>query len=184
MKALALILLAIFATVATASAATLYKWTDKNGVVHYSDHPHKAGAKPVALPGLSSFADRTVPKAEPDQHEQNAPPGHPYKEFTVTSPKPKETLHANDGKVAVSVALAPRLRRGDKLVYAIDGQQAGITESTSITLTHVVRGTRHLSVSVINSNGKTVGKAPTVTFYVRHHSKLNKKGAMAFPGSG
>jgi hypothetical protein len=178
MRKIALMVLLAFA-LTPLYAGTLYKWTDKNGVVHYSDQPHK-GAKPVDLPGLTSFSSPPVPKQGVEQ--QKAAATGQYSTFTITFPKPDGTVHANDGQVAVTVMLDPALRRGDKLVYTLDDQRAGSTTSTSIKLTHVQRGAHTVSVSVIDANGNTVQQAQPVKFYVRHNSKLFKKNpASQFP---
>ncbi|HET6724616.1 MAG TPA: DUF4124 domain-containing protein [Gammaproteobacteria bacterium] len=178
MNKTALIVLLAFTLTPLCAAATLYKWTDKNGVVHYSDQPHK-GAKPVNLPGLTSFSAPPVP--EQGREKQTGAPAKPYDTFTITFPKPEGTIHANDGQVAVTVMLDPPLRQGDKLVYTLDNKQAGAAASTSIKLTHVQRGAHTVSVSVIDANGETVQQAQPVKFYVRHNSQLFQKNpAMQF----
>lgn len=174
------IILAAMVAGTTAFGATTYKWVDKDGVVHYSDQPHP-GAKVVQLPGLSGFSEPPAGSAAASGKSQSAA-AKVYREFEITSPKTKETLHANDGKVPVTVALAPALKRTHKLVYALDGKTAGATRATSLTLTHVVRGTHTLSVKVEDAQGDTVAEAPPVTFYVRHNSRLFKKNpASQFP---
>ncbi|HET7370536.1 MAG TPA: DUF4124 domain-containing protein [Gammaproteobacteria bacterium] len=176
---IALATLALVLTLAPASAATLYKWTDKNGVVHYSDKPHE-GAKPVDLPGLSSFSVPSPPTRAAGQNE--AEPANPYTDFSITSPKPEETIQADNGQVPVTVAINPALRRGQSLVYMLDSQRAGSTDATSITLGNVNRGTHTLKVMVVNGSGETIAQAPAVTFHVRHHSALHKKNpANQFP---
>jgi hypothetical protein len=179
MKQLVIILLASLAFV-TAHAGDLYKWVDNHGVVHYSDEPHK-GAKKVDLPGLSRYSRPSAPVSS-NTHDNTSSSADAYKQFEVVTPKSKQTIHANDGKVPVNVAMDPPLRQGEKLVYTLDDKRAGTSTSTSITLTNVVRGTHTLAVSAINGKGKTVARAPSVTFYVRHHSLLNKKNpASQFP---
>jgi hypothetical protein len=172
-------MLAALLAAAPICAGTIYKWVDKNGVVHYSDQPHP-GAKPVQLPGLSGYSS-TVPATPNSAKTQVQGAAVAYREFEITTPKSDETIHANDGKVSVSVALAPALRQGDNLVYTVDGSKIGTSRSTSLTLTNVVRGTHTLDVKVVDSGGKTVASAKPVTFYVRHHSVLQKKGPFSFP---
>lgn len=179
MKQVALVLCAAL-TAMPAVAATTYKWVDNNGVVHYSDQPH-AGAKAVNLPGLSSFAAKPVPtSAAPD----NAQPGNAgiYQKVAIASPRADATIHANDGKVPVSVTLVPPLRRSDQLVYQVDGQAIGQpTTATSMTLTHVARGAHTVAVAVKSAQGDIVATSPAVSFYVRHHSVLHPKSAFSFP---
>ncbi|HET7569970.1 MAG TPA: DUF4124 domain-containing protein [Gammaproteobacteria bacterium] len=179
MKQITLILFAALwvAPAYAATHTTMYKWTDKNGVVHYSDQPHP-GARKVDLPGLSSFA---APPPSPTANGKTTA-AKPYDKLAVTSPAPKATVHANDGKVPVAVVVDPPLRRGDTIVYALDGKHIGNSRATSITLTHVVRGTHTLNVSIVAGDGKTVAQAAPVTFYVRHRSVLNQQNsASQFP---
>ncbi|HET8552999.1 MAG TPA: DUF4124 domain-containing protein [Gammaproteobacteria bacterium] len=180
MKQITLIVLAalVVAPALAATTTTMYKWTDKNGVVHYSDQPHP-GAKKVELPGLTGMAPPSAPTANGGEAATAA---KPYNKLAVTSPAPKATLHANDGKVPVTVTVDPPLRRGDTIVYALDGKHIGNSRAMSITLTHVARGTHTLNVSIVAGDGKTVAQAPPVTFYVRHQSVLHQQNpAFHFP---
>ncbi|HET7306353.1 MAG TPA: DUF4124 domain-containing protein [Gammaproteobacteria bacterium] len=179
MKQITLIVLAaLVAAPALAATTTMYKWIDKNGVVHYSDQPHP-GAKKVDLPGLTGMTPPSAPTANGNEAVTAA---KPYNKLAVTSPAPKATLQTNDGKVPVTVAVNPPLRRGDTIVYALDGKHIGNSRAMSIMLTHVVRGTHTLNVSIVAGDGKTVAQAPPVTFYVRHRSVLNQQNsASQFP---
>jgi len=39
------IIIAVMALAAASAQAAVYKWTDGNGTVHYSDHPHQGSAQ-------------------------------------------------------------------------------------------------------------------------------------------
>ncbi|MEJ2384162.1 MAG: DUF4124 domain-containing protein [Xanthomonadales bacterium] len=66
--ALALVLLAGL-LVAPAAAAEVYKWTDENGVVHYTDRPPERGLKSAALdvPTTPEGQPAESPASEPQQ---------------------------------------------------------------------------------------------------------------------
>ena len=49
------IIIAVMALAAASAQAAVYKWTDGNGTVHYSDHPHQGSAR------LQSVDDRQNP---------------------------------------------------------------------------------------------------------------------------
>ncbi|MFT3790156.1 MAG: DUF4124 domain-containing protein [Rudaea sp.] len=76
------IALAVAALIASGpiGATELYKWTDKNGVVHYSDVPPPKGdetAKRVRLNGTESPNDEPAAEAkpaEPEKTEAGKPP--------------------------------------------------------------------------------------------------------------
>ena len=87
-------ILAIFTV--SAVMAQAYRWTDENGVVHYSDKPTE-GAEQVYLPqsnaGPRSYArpaSRATEPAADDSADQTTP--FSYDSVEVTAPAPEETF--------------------------------------------------------------------------------------------
>jgi len=81
-------------------AAVVYKWTDSDGVVHYSDQP-VPGAEKIftsgsptpagsALSGRSASQGPTGPAAP----KKNGSPG--VSQFTITSPTPEQTFFGDE----------------------------------------------------------------------------------------
>lgn len=154
--------------------AEVYRWIDAQGVVHYTDKPPDKSAKPVHLPALQTyspgatgdpFADQ--PKAAPADHD--APPPAP----SIVSPKSGATLR--DAQRTVDVDVNAALRPGEALVYSLDGQKQNTTPTTAThyQLSGVERGTHHISVTIVDADGRPLATSSAVTLYMKpptvHH---------------
>ncbi|MGH8267743.1 MAG: DUF4124 domain-containing protein, partial [Steroidobacteraceae bacterium] len=95
-------------------AATVYKWVDENGVVHYSDQPHPSAQK-LLIEGAQTYPANHPPgdSAAPAQERQ---PGtvNSYARCTIAAPSAGQTLE-NANSVAVSVQTEPALRGADQV---------------------------------------------------------------------
>jgi hypothetical protein len=153
---------------ASTFAATVYKWVDDKGVVHYSDQPHPAAEKldVQAAQTFESSPVRSTPSATPS----NAQPAGPYRACTISRPENDEVF-LNTDTVSVQVRLDPTLRSGDRLTFSMDGKTVQNGGSTSATL-KVERGSHSLAATVTDPSGAVVCSTPNVTFHVRQPSKL------------
>lgn len=159
----------------TMASTTIYRWVDKNGVVHYTDKPPPNGnAKPAKLPPLQTFEPSQATPAVATQSpksrvvERPAPPPP-----RIVEPKNHATLrnaqHVID--VRVNVALAPN----QGLVYYVDGkaQNNNPTRATQFVLRNVYRGTHSVAVALIGTQGKPIGVSKPVVVYMKppriHH---------------
>lgn len=172
MRILALVLLAVLLS-PVAVAQEIYRWVDKNGVVHYSDQPGP-GAERITVSGQIA---RTPPEDadSPDLYttpRTRAPAGAPYQSLTITRPAADEVFYGTDYTVAVDVALDAQLRQGDSVVVFLDGRRVPAA-GLSAMLSGVPRGSHVLRAEVLDSNGNTVIGSPEVTFHVRQASIAN-----------
>jgi hypothetical protein len=156
---------------AVASAGTVYKWVDENGITHYSDQPHQNAAKVDVQeqPLTGSVAPRAVPSGR-----QNAPSkdAAPYTSCGIASPTPEEVLF-NTFTVNARLNVLPQQRANDQVVITLDGKPVpGLpTTGSHFTLTQLDRGTHSLQASITDETGKTVCQSSSVTFYVRQPSR-------------
>jgi len=157
-----------------ALAATVYKWVDENGVVHYSDQPHP-GADKVHL-------------KEPQTYKESGPldtsaanPGSPastaaaaYRGCAVVQPSNNEDF-ANVDSITVVVQTDPALRGGDQVYVTLDGQplNEGQPTGSQFTISPVDRGSHTLQAAVKDSDGALLCQAPAVTYNVHQPSLLN-----------
>jgi hypothetical protein len=104
-------------------AAVVYKWTDSDGVVHYSDQP-VPGAERIVTAGSPSPAG-SVPSA------RSANPGLPdpkknasvnYSQFAITSPAPEQTFFG-DEVIGVHLAVEPALKPDQTITWHLNGRQ-------------------------------------------------------------
>src|ERR1700761_8381581 len=102
----------------TAQAGTIYKWTDADGVVHYSDQPHpgatavqtSSGTMSTYSGATASGASRGGPTPPPaPAQKKGEEPG--YQIIALSAPA-KEQSFFNDQPVNASLALSPGLREG------------------------------------------------------------------------
>src|SRR5277367_4681564 len=89
------IVLAALATFA-GQAATVYKWTDSDGVVHYSDQPVPGAEKVYTGTGASSSAAKPGTGQVAPVSTATAAHGLGYNQFFVASPAPDQTFFGDE----------------------------------------------------------------------------------------
>lgn len=157
------------------AGTTVYRWVDAQGVVHYSDQPHK-GAKQVKSGTLTVINYKTPPSSSL-KAATSAPPAQtaagPGYHVKILAPSAGTTLWPVNYKIHVRVKVTPPLQGAALLQYSYDGKNVGKpTADTRVELHKVYRGTHTLTVTVVGPKGQSEGQASS-KFYVRQHSILN-----------
>ena len=93
----------------------------------------------------------------------------------IVQPANEETVHDNQGNVAVQVAVSPGLAPGDRIVLVLDGRPVRQQTGTTFALSGVERGAHTLQAQVVDANGATLAASPPVAFHMWQASRL-------FPG--
>lgn len=158
-----------------AVAATVYKWVDEHGVVHYSDQPHPNAQKMnVQAAQTYKAADMPATPGGPPAPPASAQPT-PYQGCAIAQPADDQTL-TNVDSLTVIVRTDPALRSGDQIFLVLDGQplNGGAATGSQFTLTSVDRGTHTLQALVRDSDGGIMCQTPGVTYHVHQPSVLNK----------
>lgn len=156
-------------------AATVYKWTDENGVIHYSDQPHENSQKVEVEAPQTYSAPRASNRVGSSANRQTSSSGGPvYQRCAVAQPANDETF-MNANSVSVSITVDPTVRAGDQVFVLMDGQKiTGLpTTGTQFTISPVDRGTHTLQAIVQDPNGRTLCASGSVTFHVHQPSVLN-----------
>ena len=169
---LMVLLLGLLAT--GAAHAQAYKWTDADGVVHYSDRP-QPGAQEVDLgqysaPQGNSLARKPLPRRA-STAEQDAAATFRYESLQVASPAAEETLWNIGAVLNVSLALSPGLQSGHRVQAYFDGtplEAAGL----SFQLEGVYRGEHNLQAEVVDETGTVLIRSQPTRFYVQQTSVL------------
>jgi hypothetical protein len=155
-------------------AATVYKWIDENGVVHYSDQPHTDAQKihVQAAQTYKSADSAAAPAGAPAAPAANAPQAQ-YQGCAIAQPADDQTL-TNVDSLTIIVRTDPTLRPGDQIFLLLDGLALnnGAATGTQFVLTPVDRGTHTLQAVVRDSGGGLMCQAPAVTFNVHQPSLL------------
>ena len=170
MRALLFTLMCIAAS-AAASAATVYKWVDENGVTHYSDQPHP-GAQKIQVQAVQTY--KAPAQRAPVLLPRSSAPAAPVYSACVVSRPTSEEVFLNTQTVPASVHVEPGLRAGDRVAVLLDGAPvpSNIPVDSEFMLTSVYRGAHSLVVKVEDSTGAVVCQSPSVTFNVRQASVL------------
>lgn len=157
--------------------AGMYKWTNDEGDIIYSDTPPNNDAEEVILPELNTTpALKVEARPEPTQTPDESAEATSYTEFQLVNPEPDAIIRDNTGNVSVSLSLQPELdsNAGHSINILIDGE-ASISNSqqTTVTLTNIDRGTHTVSAEIIDSTGKVIISSNSVSFTVFRYSKLH-----------
>lgn len=153
-------------------SAQVYRWVDKDGVVHYGDRPPTPGAKPAELPPLQTFSAQGNGAAEesaPDTAAAPKPAGKAAQNGfrpVIVAPRAEETIREAGNKITIAVAALPD---DLGLVYYYDGaaQNSTPTPSTDWLVNDVERGTHEVAAAAVDANGNEVARSAAVTFYYK-----------------
>jgi hypothetical protein len=168
MRTLLFTLMSLACTVAL--AATIYKWVDEDGVVHYSDQPHENAQKvELKAPQTYSAPKTAAPAQFPRTPGTKSAPV--YQSCSVSEPT-SEQVFMNTDTVTAGVTIQPTVRPGDTAVVTLDGQPVpGVpANGGQFTISPVDRGQHSIQMVVKDPTGATVCSSQSVTFYVRQPS--------------
>jgi len=168
MRKILFTLMSLACTVAV--AATVYKWVDEDGVVHYSDQPHQ-NAQKVELKAPQTYSSPKTSAPGPAFTPGPKSTAPAYRSCSVSEPT-NEQVFLNTDTVNAGVTIQPTVRPGDTAVVTLDGQPVpGVpANGGQFTISPVDRGTHSIQVVVKDPTGATVCSSPSVTFYVRQPS--------------
>jgi hypothetical protein len=155
-------------------AAVVYKWTDADGVVHYSDQSVPGAEKiyTASGPGSSSRGAASSDSSSAPGAKKEAP-GLGYTEFAITSPTPEQTFFA-DEVVAVNLTLMPALKPEQTLTWHLNGKQLDDEGSgTHFTLPRLDRGAYVIAATITDQATGDSRTSDSVTFYVRQPTELS-----------
>ena len=147
----------------------VYKWVDKDGVVHYSSQPPAEGAQPAKLPPLHTYKGGTNPKLDKFQAPNKSGNVSIGSTLEIVTPSSDETFRGGDAVVPIAVMVTPQLSEGQRLVYLLDGTPASApTTNTSYALRGVERGTHTVSVTMVDAaSGETLATSAGVTIHMK-----------------
>ena len=160
-------------TCSLALAATVYKWVDEKGVVHYSDQPHP-NAQVVSVPAAQTYKAGEMPVAPGGPAVPPAPAQPPpYQGCAIAQPTDDQTF-TNADSLSVIVRTDPALRPGDQIFLMLDGQplNGGVATGSEFTLTPLDRGTHTLQAVVRDGAGSLMCQTSGVTYNVHQPSIL------------
>jgi hypothetical protein len=153
-----------------ASAATVYKWVDENGVTHFSDQPHE-NAQKVELKAPQTFsAPKSSAPSRPTTPSRQ-PAEKVYQSCGMSEPS-NDQVFLNTDTVSAGTSVQPAVRPGDTVLVTMDGAPVpGVpANGGQFTISPVDRGEHTIQMVVKDPTGTTVCSSPSVTFHVRQPS--------------
>jgi hypothetical protein len=155
-----------------AQAAVVYKWTDADGVVHYSDQSVPGAEKIYTAGGTSASASgASAASNSPAPSTKKEAAGLGYTEFAITSPTPEQTFFG-DEVVAVNLSLEPALKPEQTITWHLNGKELEDT-SSHFALPHLDRGAYVIAATITDQASGESRTSDSVTFYVRQPSELS-----------
>lgn len=148
--------------------AQIYKWTDSDGIVHFSDIPH-VGATTIKLPEVKKNAPSIEPSSdkEPLASAITTNSKDNYRDIAITEPKNEATIRNNQGYVPIIVSIEPELKTGDLIQILFDGEPLGKPKASMISaINDIKRGTHTIAASVIDKDGGVIKTSESVTIYM------------------
>ncbi len=162
---IALILAAMLLSLA-AEPQEIYRWVDKDGVVHYADQPGAANAERVEIANYNSY--ESTPSDLGDTFTYSQPAASPrYDSLTITQPTPDEVFFGADATITAEAELGGTLQSDHTLVFFVDGNRVASESGGPVQLSNLERGMHFLRAAVLNQNGAPIVSSPQISFHVR-----------------
>jgi hypothetical protein len=154
---------------ASASAATVYKWVDANGVTHYSDQPNP-NAQKLEVGSAQTYASKAAAVAPPQV--ATTPAGTATAVCVIDSPGAGQVFQ--DANTVTGHVTLANGGEGSRTMLRLDGQDisALVAGGGSFTLSQLDRGDHTLTVQVTNSTGDVTCQGTAVTFSIRQRSVI------------
>ncbi len=164
-----------------AALAAVYKTTDAEGNVIYTDVP-PAGAEGQAEAALelpdSNTYQPVVPAggsaAGPGQEEEEQTQAFGYEQLTITAPADDQAIRANAGNLTVYTQVQPQLQDGHQVQILLDGQPWPVRSAGAVAMTNIDRGTHTLTAQVVDENLQVLISSAPVTFHMLRVSVLTR----------
>ncbi len=162
-----LALFLLIAISASPALAEVYKHTNPDGSVTFSDVPDKINADPVELKPSSSYSPPPIP-----QTRSNTKPKKQVSDYTVTitSPGNDATIRNNAGNLTITASSSPELQKDYLFVLIMDGKNMGEGRTGKFQLTSLDRGTHTFTVHITDSAKKIVAQSAAITIHLQRAS--------------
>jgi hypothetical protein len=162
---IALILAGMMLSLA-AAPQEIYRWVDKDGIVHYADQPGSPDAERVQIARSNEYEATASESGDVATYDQSpAPP--PYDYLIITQPTQDQVFFGADVSVTVTVELGGTLQPDHTLAVFLDGNSVPTDGGGSALLPNLERGTHILRASVLDQNGAPLISTKEIAFHVR-----------------
>ena len=161
---------------ATAAAQTIYKVTDKDGQITYTDVAPEAEGSMVEEVSVAepNTAVPVSPRAAP--LDGTAPTENTAPDYLTLISRPADgtTVPIGPGDFTVEAQASPALGVAERLQLKVDGTPFEVPQTSSQwRLTNIARGAHELQVMRLDDSGNTIDTSDISTVYVLRPSVLN-----------
>jgi hypothetical protein len=180
-----LLILAGLAISLAAFSQEIYRWVDKDGIVHYSDQPGSDKAELISVVEPNAYDSADTAPAESsggssDDSGSNAPEANPYTSLSITSPEQDQVFFGADAVVSVQADLSGMLQPDHQVMFFLNGNRRP-AQGLSLDLSGLDRGTYFLRASILDQNGKPLISSQQTAFHVRQPSTKAPQSPTAGP---
>lgn len=146
------------------AVAQVYKTTDENGRVIYTNTPgdKKAEKVDISEPNTMEPVRPRAPLSGGQKPSADIPTSY---EVTITAPANETHLNPGQWDLTVQVSTTPNLHSSHHIQITDNGAVIN-SEGTSAIIANIVRGTHALRAEVLDGTGRVIGSSPVVTVYV------------------
>jgi hypothetical protein len=155
----------------SAVSATVYKWVDEKGVVHYSDQPHPSAQELDVKSAQTYSATPSSSGSSSGSAGAETARVQSYGSCELYRPENDEVF-MNTDTVVVKLRLEPTLQPGHKVAIGLDGKRQTGQPSTGTDFTlKVDRGTHSVIAVIEDQAGNEICRSSPITFHVRQPSR-------------
>lgn len=155
---------------ATADTKTVYKYTNDEGVVVFSDSP-VPGAQTMEI-NLPASLGTVGPKAPSTNATPDAKKAPVYHRIGITTPSQDATYSNDVETIVISGFSEPALRPGNLYRFIVNGEASAPQPISHYTLLNSDRGEYTVSIEIVDRNLQTLIRSEPVRFFVKRHSVL------------
>jgi len=159
-------LLLLTVSVSALASNYVYKRTNPDGTVEFSDKPLEGG-NVMKIPKGSTFTMPSTKPKETSSIEEEKEPEKVNYELAIVQPKDDQAIRSNEGNVTFRATLTPsQLSTNHRIVWSIDGQEVPQFNGLLAKMKNVDRGTHQVQVKIIDKEGNSIAASETVSFHL------------------
>jgi hypothetical protein len=178
-----ILILAGLAVSLAAASQEIYRWVDKDGVVHFSDQPGAPNAELITVlePNVSEPQEaEPASAAVASRSEPQEPDVPPYDSLSIVSPTPDQVFFGADAVVNATAELGGTLRPDHSVVFFLNGNRHEAS-GLSADFSNLARGSYFLRASILDQAGRPVITSQQISFHVRQPSINSPQSPQAPP---
>jgi hypothetical protein len=154
-----------------AESQEIWRWVDKDGIVHYADQPGAPDAKLISVVDPNSYeGDTATATYQSSGGNPDEPAGPMYESLTIVQPPAEQVFFGADTVVRVEAALDGSMQTGHSPAFYVNGNRRPATSGFGLELRNLPRGTYVVQASVLDANGTAMITSDQIAFHVRQPS--------------